>query len=1215
MKKISAVVLFVMFRLLSFGQVADDTLQARVILIGDAGQFTSDGRHPVVAAIKNNMKLDKKTTIVYLGDNLYRAGLPDVQANTYSQARAVLDTQVNVARGTDAQVYFIPGNHDWDEYGSGGWDAVRRQQYYINLLGDKNVHFYPEDGCPGPVLRNLSADVVLIMMDSQWWLHEYDKPGIESDCPYKTKLEVLNELEDMLARNSKKLVILAMHHPFKSNGIHGGYFPLKTYFFPLTDLKKNLYIPLPGIGLIYPIARGVFGTPQDLKHPNYENMINEVQDVVRSHPNTIFVAGHEHNQQLIKDSGYYYIVSGAGAKESRVSQPKNSLFASDTTGFAVLEISKNKNVKAAFYNVQEEKVKRGYYNDIMNFSDLGEASKEDTLRIVYIPYNADSITIAANPNYAKASGFKQFLNGKNYREEWATPVKMKIFYLKKMGMTIESLGGGKQTRTLTLKDKNNKRWLLRTVDKDLEKLLPVNYRGTAAEDYLQDFTSTAYPYAPLMVPELANAAGVVVSNPKLYFVPNDNALGLYRTLFANKVVTLEEKEPTTDGGDTKSTAKTINEMIEDNEHHVDQEVVLRARLLDLLIGDWDRHFDQWRFGKTDTGKGKLYYPIPRDRDEAFSYSDGLIIKLLAANSMPYLRGFQKRIQDAKWLSFWAKDFDRLFLNSLGEPEWTKGREDFQKSMTDEVIHKAVMKLPPEIYEIRGNWIEERLKSRRNLLMREGMNYYKFLSKDVNISGSNQKEYFKVSQANNHVQVRVYKRKRSVDSVSIMYDRRFNEETTKEIRFYGLGKDDLFEVDENVTSDIKLRIIGGRGDDTFNIKGNIKNILYDFNGEDNFVLQGNKSESEFSDDVAVHHYETTGFNYNRFWLPIINVGYNLEDGLLGGIGFTIRRYGFRKEPYSSEQSFSSLYAFNTGSYNLKYKGDFIQAFGKSGLLLKANLVRPVLNNFFGLGNETTFDKKLKEEFYRVRYNFFEGEALITKRLGRDKLLVGAGPYLYHYWNHPEDNTGKILSRPSIVDLDSLSVYQRKTYAGLKGLALISTLNNELFPTRGVYWNTQVSALAALKNGKPLTSIVSDLTLYSSLTDPARLVTVVKVGGGHIFSKNYEYFQALNLGQNNVLRGFRKNRFSGRSLAYLSFEARVKLMDTKSYFLPGAFGVLGFTDVGKVWTRSNESKRWHNSFGGGVYYAAYNTVLLSATVGFSKEEALLNFTIGSKFNLNF
>lgn len=254
MRKVSAVLLLLFMSLWCYSQ--NDTLQARIVLIGDAGDFQK-GRHPVIDAARQTTKFDKKTTILYLGDNLYTTGLPDEQHSYYDIRKSVLDTQISIANGTDAKVYFIPGNHDWDRAGRGGWEAILREQQYIDLHGGKNVKFYPEDGCGGPVEIQLSADAVLIIFDSQWWIHPYDKPSEESDCPYKTKPEVLGQIEDILSRNSKKLVILACHHPFKSYGIHGGCFTLKQHIFPLTELKPDLYIPLPVIGSVYPIARGV----------------------------------------------------------------------------------------------------------------------------------------------------------------------------------------------------------------------------------------------------------------------------------------------------------------------------------------------------------------------------------------------------------------------------------------------------------------------------------------------------------------------------------------------------------------------------------------------------------------------------------------------------------------------------------------------------------------------------------------------------------------------------------------------------------------------------------------------------------------------------------------------------------------------------------------------------------------------------------------------
>jgi hemolysin activation/secretion protein len=128
-------------------------------------------------------------------------------------------------------------------------------------------------------------------------------------------------------------------------------------------------------------------------------------------------------------------------------------------------------------------------------------------------------------------------------------------------------------------------------------------------------------------------------------------------------------------------------------------------------------------------------------------------------------------------------------------------------------------------------------------------------------------------------------------------------------------------------------------------------------------------------------------------------------------------------------------------------------------------------------------------------------------------------------------------------------------------------------------------------------------------------VLRLGGGHIFSNDFEYFQAMNLGANNFLRGFRKNRFSGHSLAYGSLEFRIRLFDSKNYVIPGQVGLVVFNDVGRVWYRGESSRKWHYAYGGGFYLVPYNMVLVSATIAFSNEKPVFNFTIGTKLNLTF
>lgn len=1205
--------------LVNISAAQNDSVQTRIVLIGDAGSL-KNGRHPVVSAVRAHIPLDSITTVLFLGDNLYTYGLPDDAYSYYNAATAILDSQIHIVANTPARAYFIPGNHDWDHEGPDGWNTVRREQNYIDQHGGSNVQFYPKDGCPGPVEADLGKDVVLVMMDSQWWLHLYDKPGIESDCPYKTREEVLNQLDDIVSKNSRKLIIFATHHPFKSDGIHGGYFTLKQHIFPLTDWKPKLYIPLPLIGSIYPITRGIFGTAQDLKHPTYQNMIRDINKVLQEHPNVIYTAGHEHDLQLIQDSSYTYIISGSGTNKTRVSKSKHQLYSSAENGFATMEIMKNKNVKVAFYEVKDSgEVNKTYEKVVWNFSklplpDSGLATA--TVTPVEIPFE-DSVLVSASEKYGNASGLKKFIFGNNYRDEWSAKVKLKVFNLRKEkgGLKVVSIGGGKQTTSLRLQDKKGKEWTLRTIDKNPEKAVPEALRGSIAQEIVSDMISASHPYGALAVPDLAKALHVPVAAPEYFFVPDDPAFGIYRSRVANTVCMLEDRDPVP-GADTKSTQKVMAKILEDNDNRVDQPMFLRARLLDILIGDWDRHFDQWKWATRDTGKGKVYYPVPRDRDQAFFGSDGKLIKLVSSVLLPYLKGFSADIKDVNWFNWEERDLDRFFLNRLDKQRWINITDSFQHTITDSLITAAVHKMPPGIVAMDGDEIIAKLKGRRNQMMDKAMEYYRFLSKSVTVLGTNDKEYFKVTTANDSLQVSVFKRnKKTLQLESQMYERKFDPKVTKEILLYGLNEDDYFDIDETARSGIVLRIIGGKGGDTFNIRGSVRNYLYDMNTADNYIIEDNKSRIRTSPDPHVNDYSPVNFKYNLFHFPRLNFGYNAEDRFLVGLGFMKRTFGFRKEPFSTEQKLATLYAFNSGAYQLRYNGQFNHIFGTTDLVVNASLVNPALDNFFGFGNETVYDKEKGIEYYRVRYKYLDGQLLLRKRFN-PVLQVMAGPVVNHYWDRYDNNRGKIMGNPAALGLDSSQVYARKTYAGGKLAIVINNLDNVLLPTRGINWVTEFQALGGLtKASRPYTALTSDMAVHAALTDPAKLVAILRVGGGHIFSKDYEYFQALSLGANNYLRGFRKDRFSGSSLFYSSLEFRIKLFESKSFVFPGGMGLIAFNELGRVWQKGEDSRRWHHSYGGGFYYAAYNYVLLSATVGFSKEDQLFNFSIGSKFNITF
>lgn len=457
-----------------------------------------------------------------------------------------------------------------------------------------------------------------------------------------------------------------------------------------------------------------------------------------------------------------------------------------------------------------------------------------------LPDSLDSVSIAASDKYSDPSFLKKLLLGKNYRQEWETPVNLPVFNIKEHGLKIEELGGGQQTKSLQLKDRQGREWVLRTVDKDVEKALPKFLRHTIAQRVTQDMVSAAHPYAPLTIPSLARAIGVVVPSPTFYFVPDDPALEPYRSVFANSVCMLEQKEPTPDNTDTDNTSKVLEKLTKENDHLVMQQVVLKARLLDMLVADWDRHEDQWRWAEVDSGRVAYYYAIPRDRDQAYFYSQGLLVKAARLFGMKHLVGFRDDLDKLKRLNYKSWTFDAIFLNELDREQWASSIKSVQALLSDEVIANAVKKLPAEIYPLSGAIIESKLRGRRDALLEAGLKYYDYLARFPIVSGTNEVEIFKVSGNEDSLLVQVFDQKDGKEGRKL-YERAFTRKETRQISMNGFGGADRFIVVEDAVSDIKLKFDGGEGTDYYDIRGEVKNTIYDRTADNNKVASRSKSK--------------------------------------------------------------------------------------------------------------------------------------------------------------------------------------------------------------------------------------------------------------------------------------------------------------------------------------------------------------------------------------
>ncbi|KAA8482596.1 surface antigen-like protein [Arcticibacter tournemirensis] len=832
------------------------------------------------------------------------------------------------------------------------------------------------------------------------------------------------------------------------------------------------------------------------------------------------------------------------------------------------------------------------------------------------PQSRDTITIAIAPEYNEVSSSHRFWLGENYRKLWATPVRMRILDLKseRGGLSVVKLGGGMQTKSLRLKDGQGQEWVLRTIQKYPERGLPENLRPTVARDILQDQVSTAHPYGALAVPLLAEALQLPHSNPEIVYVADDPGLGEYREEFANAVYLFEEREPV-GLEDTDNTLKVQDELEEDNDARVIQKLVLRARLLDFMVGDWDRHEDNWRWGREKSKGEKIYTPVPRDRDKVFYKTSGVFPWILShqwlkSNLQPYDKG----IRDIAGWNYNARYFDRYFLTQLAENDWKEEIANVQKTITDSLAEKAIRQMPDTIFALSGLDVLDKLKGRRDNLNKIALDYYHFLAGNVDIPLSQKREFIDVKyRRDGNIEVSVYNKKKDGSKGRLLYQRVFIPKETNEIRIYGLAGEDVYTVSGKGKPAIKVRLAGGKDRDVFSVNSSFTNRkhLYIYDQPDSNIFPDRSlAKLRLSNDSTVNSFDRKAFKYDRFG-PMALINYNIDQGIQLRAGILYEKQGFRKTPFAVKHEFWANYSTGRNSYIFNYLGEFKKAIGKNDLSIDLNSWGPNnQTNFFGRGNESIF---LRHDeggigFYRNRFDYLTASVRLHRNIVKN-LRVNAGIGTEFYTSAEEDNKAHFFESYAISNPEA-NVFSDKLYAGLVAGARYDTRDDESMPTRGVYWNMHITAKRQM-NGENNSygSLKSDLSLYVS-PPGSDLVIANRLGGGTTFG-NPAFFQEMQLGGVNNLRGFHTNRFTGKTMLYHNLDLRLRLFHFTSYLFPGSVGVLGFHDTGRVWLPSQSSNKWHHGYGGGLYVVPAELILIQGAVGFSKEGSLPYISVGFNF----
>lgn len=1188
------------------GQDTDPVVK-RLFLVGDAGELM-DGHHPVCDWLKQHVDWDDSSNVlVYLGDNVYPRGMPPEGSAGVDEARKILDYQVSVVAGKRARAFFVPGNHDWKQGKPGGWEQLKNEEEYIHALDLPNVELLPSGGCPGPVAVPLGDKVVLVCMDSEWWLQDAgDRPGEQSACDCKDGKAVLDGLKDIISTYPDKLIVLAMHHPFYTHGEHGGYYTIKQHIFPLTDLEPGLYIPLPVIGSIYPISRGVFGNVQDTRNPKYKDLREQVGDIIRGHTNIVHVAGHEHTLQLLEHDSIYYIVSGAGSKHTRVRMGANSLMAHEGLGFATISVRASGRAEIGFFEVP------GADTPFYSAALPSLKPRVDTMAVVRsFP---DSVTAVGDSEFL-AGSFKRFLLGANYRKEWSVPIRVKVFDMT--GWTPVQRGGGNQTRSLRIVNAQGVSYVLRGVRKYVtDNALPVVLQGDQfVKDLVMDGVSASYPYAALSIPPLADAMHVPHATPRLVYVPDDPRLGKFRADYGNLLALMEEHEP----GNGKKTYNMydIERLVrEDNDNIIDQQAVLRARMLDMFVMDFDRHEDQWRWMAVDNGKGKTLSPVPRDRDQPFFVNEGVIPWLAgSAWATPQVQGFRPKARNIRTYNANAKWFDRNYMNEPAEADWRKAAETTLAVMTDSLIEAALRLQPREIRGYSEDAIIETLKERKKYFEAEMMTYYRFLSASVSVYGSDKQELFDVGRHGDSVTVTVYKVTKEGKIGKTLFRRDFVGGVTREIRLYGLGGNDRFHFYGEGGGGITVRVVGGPGDDSYQNDSKApagRTRIYDLRSEKNSFSGAGHYRSFLASDPAVNAVNRFGFRYNVL-APLFSISYNPDDGVFLGAGFRYTAQGFHKEPYKTLHTLTAAHSLSTKAYDFRYRLEAIDAIGRLDLLTDADIKAPDNTvNFFGFGNESVYDKNAKEgiRYYRARYDSYDLDVLLRKRFGK-ALSVAFGPAFEYFTLDSTDNFDRFVNQTAINGLDRSTLYLDKVYAGGRASVVIDNRDDRIEPSRGLFWRTNFGSYGGLNDvSHAYSRLNTDLAVYTSFNSRANLVIANRVGWGRSFG-HYEFYEAQFLGATENLRGYRKYRYDGDEAFYHNIDLRIRLANFRTYFFPGSLGLLVFNDVGRVWEHGQSSDQWHDGYGGGFWIAPLEKVVFSASYGQGTDGGVFLLKLGFQY----
>ena len=571
------------------------------------------------------------------------------------------------------------------------------------------------------------------------------------------------------------------------------------------------------------------------------------------------------------------------------------------------------------------------------------------------PDRLEFVTVTAGERYA-ASDLERALLGARYRDLWTTPIQVPVLDLESYagGLTPSELGGGQQTTSLHFDSGDGREFTFRSLDKDPTPAVPEQFRGTVVNRLVQDGISSMNPAGALVAAKLLDAAGVLHAEPQLAVMPDDRRLGKHRKEFAGMLgfIELDPDDEFAGAGEVVDTEKLFERLREGPNHRVDARAFLAARLMDHLMGDWDRHGDQWRWAGYSSESATIWRPIPRDRDQAFTRFDGLVTSLARKRNPKLVTFGPKYPGNLVGFTRNAWELDRALLAPLDASDFDTVAIAIQTALTDSVITGAVDRMPAAYRNLWGEWIVGALRQRREALPAHARRYYGLLASEVDVWATDAAEVAEVWRGPGDTMV---VRLRAEDARAPYFERRFHADETGEVRLYLRGGEDLLRVEG--TGDGQgpsLLVVSEPSSDSVVVAGEAGPLrVYDH-------VEEPREDEEKSEEEHTGKPESEPV---RDWGGGLSVGpragYDADLGLLLGGQVVRTDYAFRRAPYGSRVELAVVYATGADGLRADLTADLrrLNPRTRFDLLLRVSEIEVV--RFNGLGNETADRGKAAE----------------------------------------------------------------------------------------------------------------------------------------------------------------------------------------------------------------------------------------------------------------